>query len=217
MIVLARIISNIDGGWCGMHVGGGRRSSFLSRRFKIAVHGHQPAHTKGNAGIGHTIRFKGKLVCEELLWATFKTQNLKMMVGDNIAANNDVNQRVNLSGKDLALVSRWAKYEAFNYCKFLYKGKAELALTGHLYKRFVDHCDKDLVGVSLADPEPTRRMYRETIWLTANERNLVSKGLAIKRSGVYTVMNNRFMGKCSRVLVLDEVMVILTFHFVQTQ
>lgn len=103
--------------------------------------------------------------------------------------------------RDLKLISRWVKSELFKGCKFLYKGERELERNGKIHNLFENNCFPTLEGIKIilqGGEEPhltTIELYKERIWAIATKERIVSNGLALRRSGVYTVMQNRFLGK----------------------
>jgi hypothetical protein len=101
------------------------------------------------------------------------------------------------SEADLLLVAKWARDELFKSCKFLYRGKAELEQTGMVYELFEKECMDSLPGVIAAQAigEPYKHVYVKMIWDVAKDRHIVSHALCLRRSCVYTVMQNRFNGK----------------------
>lgn len=102
--------------------------------------------------------------------------------------------------RDLKMISRWVKSELFKGCKFLYKGERELDPKGKIHTLFERMCVPTLEGMKVIlanadDPPYTMELYKERIWALATKQRIVSNGLALRRSGVYTVMQNRFLGK----------------------
>lgn len=109
---------------------------------------------------------------------------------------SDVNLFVHphLAG-DLKLISKWAKDDLFVFSKFLYQ-ESDLEPDGKIYKLFVGQCMNRLSGVKAATDGITKQFYAKIVWETARKDNLISSALNLRRSGVYTVMLNRFLGKC---------------------
>lgn len=102
--------------------------------------------------------------------------------------------------EDLAVLSRWVKLELFDTVKFLYKPEVDLRLNGTLFNLFIRDCRDRLVGlkVNSGGNQAYRRMYVESIWseATTKRNNIITDGLSARRSGVYSAMQNRFIGKC---------------------
>jgi hypothetical protein len=96
---------------------------------------------------------------------------------------------------DLRRIGRWVKEDLFRGCKFIYRGKEDLEVSGNFYNIFKTQCGPKLKGVRAAASDLMQRVYLEKVWEEATKRNTVNNGLALRRSGVYTVMQNRFMGK----------------------
>jgi hypothetical protein len=103
-----------------------------------------------------------------------------------------------LKKEDLVVLSQWVKGDLFEKVKFLYNPEKDLQVDGVLYNEFVKDCKGRLVGLNcpLATRE-YRRMYVELLWKEANgkKRNVVANGLTVRRSSVYSAMQNRFVGK----------------------
>lgn len=115
---------------------------------------------------------------------------------ENVGNNNNIVVDPKLE-RDLKLLSKWVKEELFKVRKFLWKGKEDLGLDQPIFKRFVEQCGGKLEGKPLS--EDAARLYIEKVWNVALKDNVVANGLALRRSGVYTVIKNRFDGKCDCV------------------
>jgi hypothetical protein len=102
--------------------------------------------------------------------------------------------------EDLAVIARWVKLELFDKVKFLYIPQDDLKIGGPLYNMWLTDCKTKLVGlkVNSASSRAYRQMYVESIWseATMKRNNLIADGLSARRSGVYSSMQNRFVGKC---------------------
>lgn len=97
---------------------------------------------------------------------------------------------------DIRMMQRWVKVDLFKGVKFLYRGKDDLKIDGNIYKLFCAQCAPSFLGIKAASDNPmAAHLYTEKVWELATKRNLISNTLALRRSGVYTVMQNRFMGK----------------------
>ncbi len=73
--------------------------------------------------------------------------------------------------------------------------------TGLVYELFENDCMDSLPGVIAAEVTNGvhyKEVYVKIIWDTAKERHILSNALSLRRSCVYTVMQNRFNGKLSR-------------------
>jgi hypothetical protein len=64
-----------------------------------------------------------------------------------------------------------------------------------LYDLFKAQLGLKLAGFKEAIGEDGKLSYLEKVWIAGAWQNSVSNGLALWRSGIYTVMQNRFMGK----------------------
>ena len=122
---------------------------------------------------------------------------------------NDVNVFVHphLKG-DLKVISKWAKEDLYVLCKFQYQEK-DLGPEGKVYKLFVGQCMDRLSGVKAASDGMTKLFYAKIVWEAACKENLIASALNLRRSGVYTVMQNRFKGTCRLVLLLCDAV----FHY----
>ena len=99
--------------------------------------------------------------------------------------------------EDLEVLSNWVKKELFEKVKFLYDADTELRLNGEVYCHFVRSCKDRLIGLKGVDAVGEyRRLYVELLWQEANQkrRNLIANGLTMRRSSVYTGMQNQFVG-----------------------
>lgn len=120
------------------------------------------------------------------------------MMENNILenTNNGLILTVHLED-DLRQIAKWAKDVLFKTCKFLYRGKEELESTGIVFQKFEEDCMNSLQGVKAAEiiGTPYKHVYVKVIWDLARERRILSQALSLRRSCVYTVMQNRFNGK----------------------
>lgn len=113
----------------------------------------------------------------------------------------DGNVPSHLVEKDLRALSKWAKNDLFRFVKFLHNGKEDVAIGGELYLYFVRtfrENPKLLPGVTeLQHATINKDMYMDRLWSEAVSRQIVNNALALKRSAIYTVMQNRFQGNLS--------------------
>lgn len=122
---------------------------------------------------------------------------------ENTRENNGHHQHIITPhlNDDLHQIAKWAREDLFKTCKFLYRGKEELESTGEIYKIFEKDCMNLLPGVKAAEAMggvPSHKlMYVKILWDIANVRHIISQSLSLRRSCVYTVMQNRFNGKYS--------------------
>ena len=116
---------------------------------------------------------------------------------DNARVGTDTTNRPVVAKEDFEVLSNWVKRELFEKVKFLYDTARELRINGDLYYLFVSSCKDKLIGLKerYAVGE-YRRLYVELLWQEANQkkRNLVANGLTMRRSSVYSAMQNRFVG-----------------------
>jgi hypothetical protein len=115
-----------------------------------------------------------------------------------MAENNtttDINGMVHpYLDEDLKLISKWVKDDIFVFYKFLLEKDLE-APKGCIYVAFEKQCKERLSGWRAAKDDMTKQFYAKIAWETAKKQNLVASSLNLRRSGVYTVMYNRFTGK----------------------
>ena len=108
-----------------------------------------------------------------------------------------------VADEDLELVAQWTKEELFDKVRFLYNQEHDLRADGPLQKLFIRNCKRRLVGIRQAtggtkeDRLCYERLYINMLWAEANKkkRNLIAVGLTVRRSSVYSAMQNRFVGK----------------------
>lgn len=97
--------------------------------------------------------------------------------------------------EDVRRISKWVKKDLYRGCKFVYRGKEDLEVAGHIYRWYTVECGPTLRGYRQAVGENDKKLYLCKAWRVAAKHNTVNNGLALRRSGVYTVMQNRFMGR----------------------
>ena len=81
--------------------------------------------------------------------------------------------------------------------KFLYNPEEDLKINGALFNLFIRDCRDRLVGLKQHQGNRVfRRMYVESLWteVTKKKLNFVADGLNTRRSGIYSAMQNRFIG-----------------------
>jgi len=101
--------------------------------------------------------------------------------------------------EDLLIISTWVRKELFNQVKFLYRAEEDLAVDGHIYRKFLLDCKDRLVGLKIREGEPNeyRHRYCQSLWnhATRKKTNLVTRGINARRSSIYSGTQNRFHGK----------------------
>lgn len=100
---------------------------------------------------------------------------------------------------DLAVMSKWVRYDLFRQVKFVYKPQKDLDVNGMLFKLFEYKCAKSLAGLKYYtgnDPE-YRSLYLKSLWNEATQKknNLIMDSLNARRSCIYSAILNRFNGK----------------------
>jgi hypothetical protein len=122
--------------------------------------------------------------------------------------------KITVKSEDLDVLRNWVKKELFEKVKFLYDTDGELRVNGALYCHFVRNCKERLIGLRV--PEAVgeyRRLYVELLWQEANRkrRNLISGGLTMRRSSVYSGMQNQFVGEfCMSIILIENKFLQLT-------
>ena len=94
-------------------------------------------------------------------------------------------------------LSNWVKKELFEKVKFFYDADIKLHINGEVYCHFVRSCKDRLIGLKGVEAGGEyRRLYVELLWQEANQkrRNLVANGLTMRKSSVYSGMQNQFVG-----------------------
>ena len=106
--------------------------------------------------------------------------------------------RIVVKTEDLDVLSNWVKKELFEKVKFIYDANIDLRLNGEIYWEFVRTCKDRLIGLKGSEAVGEyRKLYVELLWQEANQkrRNLIANGLTMRRSSVYSGMQNQFIGK----------------------
>jgi len=94
--------------------------------------------------------------------------------------------------KDTVILSTYVKEEMYYGVKFIYDPKEDLATGGVIFNHFYKHCSKKLEGRKTYQTQNEKDMYVEYLWKNAVDDRVQQDSLAVKRSSVYTVMQNRF-------------------------
>ena len=116
--------------------------------------------------------------------------------GKHMESNANDNDGVSphLKG-DLVQISRWVKDSLFPLCKFIYN-EEDTEVGGKIHQLFVHQCLRKLSGWEEGTGDNNlQRFYSTIVWEHALKKNVVCHGLNLRRSAVYTVMTNRFVGK----------------------
>ena len=117
---------------------------------------------------------------------------------ENTQLATNIPTRQVIAPGDLDVLSNWVKKELFEKVKFLYDADKELRVNGDLYYLFIHSCRDKLIGLKGDDAVGEyRRLYVELLWQEANKkrRNLVTNGLTMRRSSMYSAMQNQFVGE----------------------
>jgi hypothetical protein len=93
---------------------------------------------------------------------------------------------------DMKVLVDYIKNDLFPKAKFVY-GKDDWDVGGRIYNDYIKCC-KGRVGLqTMTDVDRERHM--EKIWMRALNKKIQKKSLVQKRSAIYTVMQNKFIGK----------------------
>ena len=110
-------------------------------------------------------------------------------------------------GDDIEVVVKYVKNDLYEKVKFIYDPKVDLAVNGLIYTHYKSKCS-GVLGNRTVGPE-AKETYLQNVWTTAMTRNVQKNALAMKRSAVYTVMQNKFSGTCEWVCQITQ----HSFHF----
>jgi hypothetical protein len=92
---------------------------------------------------------------------------------------------------DIKAMGTYVRTELFQRVKFIYSSK-DLEHGGKIFQDFNKNCaDRVARGVSTMD----RTRYIACLWKRALKQRVYRCQLSTRRSGVYTVMYHRFLGK----------------------
>ena len=93
---------------------------------------------------------------------------------------------------DMKVLVDYIKNDLFPKAKFVY-GKDDWDVGGRIYNDYIECC-KGRIGLqTMTDVDRERHM--EKIWMRALNKKIQKKSLVQKRSAIYTVMQNKFIGK----------------------
>jgi hypothetical protein len=126
------------------------------------------------------------------------------LVIQNVLQEEGLSAPGEVAPEDLKLVSQWSRDDLFEKVRFLYNPDHDLRADGPLHRLFIRNCKRRLLGLKASagasDQERLlyEKLYLNMLWAEANKkrRNLVAVGLTVRRSSVYSAMQNRFVGKC---------------------
>jgi hypothetical protein len=93
--------------------------------------------------------------------------------------------------QDLKILGAYVRTEMFQRVKFIYSSE-DLEHGGRIFGDFNKHC-ADRVARGIQEREKTN--YLACLWKQALKMKVHRNQLSTRRSGVYTVMQNRFLGK----------------------
>ena len=103
---------------------------------------------------------------------------------------------------DLDVVIKYIKDDLFSKVKFIYDPTVDLAVGGKIYQDYRSKCRDHIGGPGLSTAN--HDTYMEAVWTSAMVKHIQKNALAQKRSAVYTVMQNKFTGKSTRVSIPNK-------------
>jgi len=101
----------------------------------------------------------------------------------------------NVLKKDSLILSTYVKEEMYYGVKFLYDARHDLAIGGEIFDHFYRNCKNRFEGVKKYHHHHEKELYIRYLWKHAMDERVQQDTLCLKRSAVYTVMQNRFFCK----------------------
>jgi hypothetical protein len=92
---------------------------------------------------------------------------------------------------DMKVLVEYIKNDLFPKAKFVL-GKNEWDVGGQIYNDYIKCCN-GRIGLQTMTAD-VRERYMETIWMKALNKKVQKRALVQKRSAIYTVMQNKFIG-----------------------
>ena len=96
---------------------------------------------------------------------------------------------------DMKVLIEYIKNDLFPKAKFVL-GKEEWDVGGRIYNDYIKCCN-GRIGLQTMT-EVVRERYMETIWIKALNKKVQKRALVQKRSAIYTVMQNKFIGNVGK-------------------
>ena len=94
---------------------------------------------------------------------------------------------------DMRVLVEYIRNDLFHKVKFVYVND-HWRVDGTIYKDYVKCCKGRIGRQTMTSVQ--LEAYMKNLWLTALTKKLQNKALVQKRSAIYTVMQNKFTGKC---------------------
>lgn len=94
--------------------------------------------------------------------------------------------------KDILILSTYVKEEMYHGVKFLYDPRNDLSVGEAIFQHFYRTCKNTLEGVKEYINQNEKELYIRYLWTQATDQRIQQDSLSVKRSSVYTVMQNRF-------------------------
>ncbi len=102
--------------------------------------------------------------------------------------------------KDTAVLQSYVKEELYFGVKFIYDPRSDLDTSQAIFEHFYKTCKGRLEGLKKYPGQEEKELYIRHLWNNATKERVQQDALSVKRSSVYTVMQNRFF--CESVDVL---------------
>jgi len=116
--------------------------------------------------------------------------------------------------KDTAILQAYVKDELYYGVKFLYDPRSDLDTSQPIFQHFYKTCKDRLEGLKKYPGKEERDLYIRNLWNTATSERVQQDALSVKRSSVYTVMQNRFF--CESIgawSIFQWLLVLMSTHY----
>jgi len=115
--------------------------------------------------------------------------------------------------RDTAVVTTYVKEDMYYGVKFLYDPRKDLAIGGAIFNHFRKLCKEKLEGLKKYQNKREKDLYLRYLWKHALDARVQQEALAVKRSSVYTVMQNKFFCKCTCDIVSSCLLWLASTHY----
>lgn len=112
------------------------------------------------------------------------------VAGDELLALQDEEQQA----EDLRMLATYVKDNLFHKCKFVYSD-SDLRYDGPIYRDYKKNCKVNFGGKRWNESGASRDMNMRIVWEEALKLKIQKKQMSQRRSAVYTVMQNKFVGE----------------------
>jgi hypothetical protein len=111
----------------------------------------------------------------------------------------------------IKILVEYIKNDLFPKAKFVL-GKDEWDVGGRIYKDYIKCCSGRIGLLTMTDD--VRQRYMETVWMKALNGKVQKKAMVQKRSAIYTVMQNKFIGNNGQATkVFERKTLFLTYCY----